>query len=205
VAFAPDSLDAAVAALRATLAARARRVGAPPGHPARPSATLVLLAPDPAGLALVFTRRPQTLRSHAGQISFPGGKCAAGDADAIACARREAAEELGVDPGAVEIVGLLDDVLTPTGFLVTPVVARQRHAVEYHPNADEVAEVFAVPLACLRDPATYRSAGSLSHGGVDYTLHEYHYEGRVIWGATARMVYQLLQLWPAGDGRPGAA
>ena len=205
MASAASDLDLTVAALRATLAARARRAGAPPGHPARPSATLVLLTPGLEGPGLVFTRRVAELRSHASQVSFPGGKLGADDLDATAGALREAAEELGIDPAAVEVVGLLDDVLTPTGFLVTPVVARQRHAVEYHPNADEVAEVFAVPLACLRDPATYRSAGSLSHGGVDYTLHEYHYEGRVIWGATARMVYQLLQLWPAGDGRPGAA
>jgi 8-oxo-dGTP pyrophosphatase MutT (NUDIX family) len=190
-------LDATVAALRATLAARRRREGAPPGHPARPAATLVLLTPGPEGPALVFTQRPEALRSHAGQVSFPGGKRSAEDADAAACALREAAEELGVDPTAVEIVGLLDDVLTPTGFLVTPVVARQLRAVEFRPNPDEVDEVFTVPIARLRDPATYRSSGSLMHGGVDYTLHEYHHEGHLIWGATARMVFQLLQLWPA--------
>jgi hypothetical protein len=77
------------------------------------------------------------------------------------------------------------------------VVALERHPGNYRPNPAEVAEVFTVPVARLRDPATYRSSGSLAHGGVDYALHEYHYEGRVIWGATARMVYQLLQLWPA--------
>ncbi|MBI5478336.1 MAG: CoA pyrophosphatase [Deltaproteobacteria bacterium] len=193
----PDTLDATVAALRATLAARARKVGAPPGHPAHPAATLVLLQPGPGGPALVFTRRPQALRSHAGQISFPGGQRSAADADAAACALREAAEELGLDPATVEVLGLLDDVLTPTGFLVTPVVACLRSAVEYRPSPAEVAEVFAVPVARLRDPVTYRSSGSLAYGGVDYALHEYHYEGRVIWGVTARMVHQLLERWPA--------
>ena len=190
-------LEASVAALRATLAARARREGAPPGHPARPAATLVLLAPGAAGYELVFTRRPQELRSHAGQISFPGGKCGPGDGDATACALREAAEELGVDAAAVEVLGLLDDALTPTGFLVTPVVARLRHPVAYRPNPAEVAEVFTVPVALLRDPAGYRSSGVLAYGGVDYALHEYHHEGRVIWGVTARMVHQLLRLWAA--------
>jgi 8-oxo-dGTP pyrophosphatase MutT (NUDIX family) len=191
----PDALDASVAALRATLASRARRAGAPPGHPAHPSATLVLLTPGPEGPALVFTRRVAALHSHAGQVSFPGGKLGADDPDATACALRETAEELGIDPAAVEVVGLLDDVLTPTGFLITPVVARARHALEYRPNPAEVAAVFTVPVARLRDPATYLSQGSLLHAGVDYALHEYHYEGHVIWGATARMVCQLLELW----------
>jgi 8-oxo-dGTP pyrophosphatase MutT (NUDIX family) len=191
----PDPLDDTVAALRATLASRARREGAPPDHPARPSATLVLLTPGPAGPALVFTQRMAALHSHAGQVSFPGGKLSADDADATACALREAGEELGIDPAAVEVVGLLDDVLTPTGFLITPVVARARRPLEYRPNPAEVDEVFTVPVARLRDPVTYRSQGSLLHAGVDYALHEYHYEGHVVWGATARMVYQLLELW----------
>jgi len=191
-----DALDATAAALRATLAARARQSGAPAGHPARPSATLVLLAPGPRGPELVLTQRPSSLRAHAGQVACPGGKRNPEDADAATCALREAAEELGLEPAAVEVLGLLDDVLTPSGFLVTPVVAWQRRAVVYRPNPDEVAEVFAVPIAHLRDPATYRTQGALAYGGVDYALHEYHFEGRVIWGATARMVHQLLQLWP---------
>jgi 8-oxo-dGTP pyrophosphatase MutT (NUDIX family) len=194
---AATALDATAVALRATLAARQRTSGAPAGHPARPSATLVLLAPGPRGPALVLTQRPASLRAHAGQVACPGGKRNPDDADAAACALREAAEELGIAAAAVEVLGLLDDVLTPTGFLVTPVVAWQRGAITYRPNPDEVAEVFTVPVAHLRDPANYRSQGSLAHGGVDYALHEYHYAGRVIWGATARMVHQLLQLWPA--------
>jgi 8-oxo-dGTP pyrophosphatase MutT (NUDIX family) len=188
---------ATMAALRTTLAARPRRTGAPAGHPARLSATLVLLAPGPRGPELVLTQRPPSLRSHAGQIAFPGGKRSPGDADATACALREAAEELGLDPAEVDVLGLLDDQLTPTGFLVTPVVAWQRRAVGYRPNPDEVAEVFTVPVVQLRDPATYRSQGALAHGGVDYALHEYHCDGRVVWGVTARMVHQLLALWPA--------
>jgi 8-oxo-dGTP pyrophosphatase MutT (NUDIX family) len=188
--------EALVDALRATLAGRTRNAGAPPGHPARPSSILVLLVPGPRGPELVLTQRSSSLRGHAGQVACPGGKRSAEDAGAVACALREASEELGLDPGAVEVLGLLDDVLTPTGFLMTPVVAWQRRAVAYRPNPDEVAEVFTVPIAHLRDPASYRSQGSLAHGGIDYALHEYHYEGHVIWGATARMVHQLLQLWP---------
>jgi 8-oxo-dGTP pyrophosphatase MutT (NUDIX family) len=192
-----DDLEAISAALRATLAARARQAGAPPGHPARPSATLVLLVRGAAGPELVFTQRVAELHAHAGQVSFPGGKVAAGDADATACALREAGEELGIDPAAVEVLGLLDDALTPTGFLITPVVAVARRVLDYRPNPDEVAEVFTVPVRHLRDPGIYRSQGSLAHAGVEYALHEYHHAGRVIWGVTARMVHQLLQLWPA--------
>ena len=190
-------LDPVAAALRAALAHRERTSGAPPGHPARPSAILVLLAPGPRGPELVLTLRPPSLRAHAGQVACPGGKRNAEDADAAACALREAAEELGLEPGAVEVLGLLDDLLTPTGFLVTPVVAWQRRDVTYRPNPEEVAEVFTVPIAHLRDPANYRSQGSLGHGGIDYSLHEYHHGAHVIWGVTARMVHQLLELWPA--------
>ncbi|HEY3353848.1 MAG TPA: CoA pyrophosphatase [Polyangia bacterium] len=194
------ALEAQVAALRARLAARPRHGGAPADHPARPAAVLALLVPRDGELRLVFTLRPEELAAHGGQISFPGGKCTPADADAAACALREAAEELGVAPASVEVLGLLDDVVTPTGFLITPVVGRVPAEPVYQPDPGEVAAVFAVPLARLA--AVGRDAGVIPYGGVEYRMYEYPVEGRVVWGATARMVHQLLELWlspaPAG-------
>jgi 8-oxo-dGTP pyrophosphatase MutT (NUDIX family) len=190
------ALEATFTALRARLAARPRRVGAPAGHPARPAAVLALLVPAAAGPRLVFTLRPEGLAAHAGQISLPGGKCAPADADAVACALRETEEELGIPPAAVEVLGLLDDDVTPTGYLITPVVGRARAPLAYRPCPGEVAEVFEVPLALLCDPGVCQDRGTLPYAGVDYRLFEYHADGRVIWGTTARVVRQLVALWP---------
>jgi 8-oxo-dGTP pyrophosphatase MutT (NUDIX family) len=190
------SVEASIERLREGLARHAPRQGGPPGHVARPSAVLVLLRVRPDGLRLVFTLRPDDLSSHPGQISFPGGKRKESDADAVACALREAGEEIGLRPGAVEVLGRLDDLYTPTGFLISPIVGLVRDDSEYQLQAAEVAEVFEVPLAVLRDPAVYRDGGMVRFEGTDYRLHEYLCGGKRIWGVTARMVRDLLALWP---------
>ncbi len=141
---------------------------------------------------LIFTVRRADLSTHAGQISFPGGKRDSLDVDAAGTAIRETSEELGIEPGAVEVLGLLDDVPTPTGFVITPVVARVDGPVELHPSSDEVALVFCSPLDELRRPDRYRHAGERTFLGVTYVMHEYQFEEHRIWGATARIVHQLL-------------
>jgi 8-oxo-dGTP pyrophosphatase MutT (NUDIX family) len=179
--------------LRARLAARS---------PARvdidgfaPAAVLLPIVTEPGEPdRLLFTERRHDLSTHAGQIAFPGGKKDAGDADAAACAVRETSEELGIEPAAVEVLGLLDDVPTPTRFVITPVVARLRGPVTMTPNPGEVASVFAVELAALADPARYTANGTRSFLGIHYEMHEYRWEPHRIWGATARMVYQLMLL-----------
>jgi 8-oxo-dGTP pyrophosphatase MutT (NUDIX family) len=159
----------------------------------RESAVLVPIvveagAPD----RLLFTVRRADLSTHAGQISFPGGKRDPEDADAAACAIREAAEELGIAPASVEVIGLLDDVPTPTRFVITPVVARVSGPVELRPSADEVDSVFACELGELANPRRYANGGTRSFLGVSYSMHEYHWEQHRIWGATARIVHELL-------------
>jgi 8-oxo-dGTP pyrophosphatase MutT (NUDIX family) len=143
---------------------------------------------------LLFTVRHADLPTHAGQISFPGGKRDASDGDARATAIRETAEELGVAPAAVEVLGMLDDVPTPSGFVITPVVAALRGPVALVPSADEVAEVLACELVALARPSVHVEAGAREFLGVRYPMHEYHLDGHRIWGATARMLHQLLEV-----------
>jgi 8-oxo-dGTP pyrophosphatase MutT (NUDIX family) len=172
----------------------------------RESAVLVpiLVEPGQAERLILIVREPG-LRAHAGQIAFPGGKREEADADLATTAIRETSEELGIAPAAIRVLGLLDDVPTPTGFVITPVVARVDGPVALRPAASEVAEAFLVELAELRRPATYRSGGVREFLGVRYEMHEYHVPGppespagsteaRRVWGATARIVWQLLGL-----------
>jgi 8-oxo-dGTP pyrophosphatase MutT (NUDIX family) len=159
------------------------------------SAVLVPIVDEPPQPErLLFTVRRADLPTHAGQISFPGGKRDAGDVDLPSTAVRETREELGVVPAAVEVLGMLDDVPTPTGFVITPVVARLRGPLALQPSASEVASVFAAELSLLADPARHRIDGERSWLGVHYEMHEYRWGEHRIWGATARMVHQLLGL-----------
>ncbi|HZS41202.1 MAG TPA: CoA pyrophosphatase [Polyangia bacterium] len=180
-------------ALAARLRARPRLHVALDGF--RDSAVLVPIVVEPgAPDRLLFTVRRADLTNHAGQISFPGGKRDPGDLDAQATAIREAAEELAIEPAAVEVLGLLDDVPTPSRFVITPVVARLRGPLELTPSAEEVAQVFAAPLDELGAPGCYTDGGVRSFLGITYAMHEYRWQSHVIWGATARMVHQLLAM-----------
>jgi len=153
---------------------------------------LVPLVQRGRGFTLVFTARPAGMPTHGGQISMPGGKRDAQDADLRATALREAAEELGIDPAAVDVLGVLDDVATPLGFVITPVVGWLDDPPPFRPHAREVEGVLELNLETLA--ASYRDAGERVVAGRTYRLHEYHAGDRVIWGATARMVHQLLDL-----------
>src|SRR5207245_6296875 len=108
----------------------------------RPAAVLVPLVARAGGLALLLTERTADLPSHAGQVSFPGGKMDAADADAAACALREAEEELGLPAHSAEVLGGLDDVPTPTGFVISPVVGLLATDPPLRPNPAEVAASF---------------------------------------------------------------
>jgi 8-oxo-dGTP pyrophosphatase MutT (NUDIX family) len=143
---------------------------------------------------VLFTERRHDLSTHAGQIAFPGGKRDAADADAAATAVRETSEELGIEPAAVTVLGLLDDVPTPTRFIITPVVALLAGPLHIAPNPSEVASVFAPELHALTDPARYTHNGKREFLGVSYDMHEYRWEQHRIWGATARILHQLLSL-----------
>ena len=158
-----------------------------------PAAVLLGLIERPAGLTLLFTERSPDLRDHPGQVSFPGGRIEAGDDGPEAAAIREAGEEVGMERRLISIAGRLEDLLTVTGFLVTPVVAFV--APEYRPVADgrEVTEVFEVPLKYLLDERNIRS-GLRERMGTRIRVYEIDYDGHRIWGATASILVQFLSL-----------
>jgi 8-oxo-dGTP pyrophosphatase MutT (NUDIX family) len=181
-----------VARLRARLRDRAPRTFALPDH--QPAAVAVLLVERGGATYLPFTVRTDHLRKHSGQISFPGGRRDASDASFAHCAVREASEELAIDSARVTILGELDEVPTPTGFVIRPVVAELRPGGDYQPNPGEVAEVFEVPLFRFLDPGAREELGERDYLGVTYRLFAYRIDDRKIWGATARIVEQLLEI-----------
>jgi len=162
----------------------------------RAAAVLVPIVPRAGELHLLFTQRHADLRTHSGQISFPGGKVDDTDADHVAAALREAEEEMGIDPTSVHVLGRLGDVPTPTGYIISPVVGVIAPAPpEWRLSAGEVAEAFEVSVSRLRDPAFFEDKGEISRWGYTWRTCAYKPDGRNIWGATARMVNELLDLW----------
>jgi 8-oxo-dGTP pyrophosphatase MutT (NUDIX family) len=163
---------------------------APVSGPLTPAAVLVPLLDRPDGLSVLFTTRTPHLSKHAGQISFPGGRIEAGDADAVAAALRETEEEIGLERRYVEIVGQLDTYVTGTGFAVTPVVGLVALGFQLNPDPHEVAEVFEVPLAFLLDPRNHQRHSGVRNGQERHWF-AIPYDGHYIWGATAGMLVNL--------------
>lgn len=161
------------------------------GAPVRRAAVLVGLQFGADGPQLILTRRHDQLRHHAGQVSFPGGRMDAGDRDPIACALREADEEIGLPAHSVDVHGVLAPSLTISAFAVTPVVGFV--APDFCPtvHSDEVAECFTVPWSYIADPAN-RVQRSIQFRGAPRAVEGYLWHGRWIWGATATIIGQLL-------------
>ena len=124
--------------------------------PLTPAAVLVPLVARPAGFQVLLTQRTDHLHDHAGQVSFPGGRREHTDAGSVETALRETREEIGLDEDFIEVVGLLDDYETGTGFRVTPVVSFVSEGFTLALDSFEVAEVFEVPLDYLFDPANHQ-------------------------------------------------
>jgi len=179
--------EALFIALRGRLQPSASDACAPAGFGR--AAVLVPLLDGPDGVHLLFTVRAAGLRRHAGQISFPGGRLEAGEG-VVAAALRETFEEIGVRVLEGEVLGFLEDRISPTGLVATPVVARLAWPRATVPDPAEVAEVFTLPLVELlaKEPAvrTVRSEGGSRE------LLEYSVASRVVWGLTGMVVHDLL-------------
>lgn len=140
---------------------------------------------------VILTQRVASLSTHAGQIAFPGGKLDATDANATAAAQREAFEEVGLEVSFMEVLGELPVYVTGSAFLVTPVVALVRPGFTLQPNAQEVCDVFEVPLRFLMNPANHRHHQVVWQGVQRHWLsmpYQERSEERFIWGATAGML-----------------
>jgi len=159
----------------------------------RAAAVLVPLVDGPRGVEVIFILRPTTMPTHPGQVAFPGGAIDPGDADSWHAALREADEELGIPPERVTPVGRLDDLPTITSFHVTPWVGWVPDDLALRPSPREVDEAFRVPLATLLDPTQRRTMLGRWRGGPR-RMHFYLGAHHVIWGATAEMLTNLVQV-----------
>ncbi len=158
----------------------------------RQAAVLVPVIDRAQGLTLLFTERSPHLADHAGQISFPGGRLAHAAESPEAAALREAAEEIGLGPESVEILGRLDTYITRTGFEIVPVIGLVRPPFSLTPDPSEVAGIFEVPLAFFLDPGNRRRDHRLWQGARRY-FYAYQAGDHYIWGATAGMLNNLAE------------
>lgn len=159
---------------------------------------LVPLVPGREQIQLLLTRRTDTVLTHKGQISFPGGQEEEGDQGIIETALREANEELGLDPGRVYVLGQLDDVFTAvSGYVVTPVVGVVAGPIDdLNLAPHEVKSLLVVPVSRLLSPEVH-STQTRTVEGRDFKIHYYTLGEDIIWGATGRMLYQFLKAWQA--------
>jgi 8-oxo-dGTP pyrophosphatase MutT (NUDIX family) len=156
------------------------------------AAVLVPIVQRAPGLTVLLTQRTDHLTNHAGQVSFPGGRAEQADSSPIETALRESAEEIGLHRRHVEILGLLPDHVTVTGYRVTPVVALVSPPLELAADPNEVAEIFEVPLGFLMDGANHqRMSIELPEGAGRRSVYAMPYQRFFIWGATAVMLRNL--------------
>ena len=157
----------------------------------RPAAVLIPLFEVEGQIQVLFTERSKDLKNHAGQVSFPGGSVAKEDRDRQATALREAREEVGLRPEDCEILGLLDPSPVVTLFEITPVVARIPAGYPFVPAPGEVARLIVLPLKLFLDPAALEVSERQAFGMKHRVLY-YRVGGEQVWGATARILEQLL-------------
>ncbi|OGL05048.1 MAG: hypothetical protein A3I03_01500 [Candidatus Rokubacteria bacterium RIFCSPLOWO2_02_FULL_68_19] len=192
-------LEAVRKKVEAALADRRRRVV--DSESLIPAAVLLLLT-NRRGPHVVFAKRTEDVTHHKGQFSFPGGIVETWDGSRLETALREAKEEIGLPPSAVDILGTLDDTETrATQFVITPFVGMVSQPVSYTPDGKEIERVLEVPLAALLDPAIFR-VEMWERDGEVHPVYFYEYNGETIWGATARILKQFLDLvFPEGAPR----
>lgn len=163
------------------------------GDGRRPSAVLLLLSDGPDGYPQVLlTKRTERVAYHRGEVCFVGGAFDFGDESLVATALREAQEEMGIAPGDVEVLGALDpEMPRTTPFIIQPFVGLLPSPYPFRPSPAEIAEVLMVPLAVIEDPTNFREEAWLREGALDRERY-FAYGPHLIWGATARILWQFL-------------
>lgn len=168
------------------------------------AAVLVPIQQTPDGDHLVLTQRAELLNSHGGQIAFPGGKIDPSDSGPSAAALRESEEEIGLKPADVRVLGELDQVTAASDYLITPIVGVVPHRYDFRLNKAEATAVFSVPISALLQTGCFKVEPRLSPPDRPYPIYHFYCQGRDIWGATARIIMQLLELaygFEEGDRR----
>jgi 8-oxo-dGTP pyrophosphatase MutT (NUDIX family) len=166
------------------------------------ASVLVPIVTHASGLTVIFTQRTVHLRSHSGQVSFPGGRAEPEDPTPEFTALREAQEEIGLAVERVEVLARLPDYFTRTGYRVTPVVGLVEPPLTLSPDPREVADIFEVPLDFLLDPANHqRETRELPGGTVGFYVMQYG--ERRIWGATAGMLVNFYRQLAGAGATPG--
>ncbi len=183
------SVQAAIAAI---LAERVPRQAAASGF--RRAAVLIPLYETAAGLHVLLTKRTDRVPTHKGQISFPGGGFLDSDGDLQATALRESSEEIGLAPDDVRLVGVLDDTLsTVSGYLVRPFVGFIPHPYTFRLDGYEIERVISLPLLPLMTESMFREE-TWNRNGNPHTVYFYEYGGDTIWGLTARILRDMVQI-----------
>ncbi len=158
------------------------------------AANLLLLDERGGEPHLLLTRRPLHMRRHAGQLSFPGGRIEEGE-DTLAAALREAREEIALDDASVDVLGRLSETLVlQSAFRLTPWVASVPYPYPYAPDPREVDEILHVPVSALLRPGAHRVEQREAYG-MNLDVHYFEFGAEVLWGATARITWELLGIW----------
>lgn len=159
------------------------------------AAVLILLVKDLENWNIVYTHRTNGVRTHQGEVSFPGGAYEAADESMVNTALRETFEEIGVKPECIRIIGGLDPIRTISNFMVYPFVGIMECVPEFVINPEEVERLFMIPLNWLENPENFYEQDHLVENQfVRKVIHYRNYDGEHLWGLTARITQQLLEL-----------
>jgi 8-oxo-dGTP pyrophosphatase MutT (NUDIX family) len=188
----PSKSFAAMVADKIADALKARRPEIIAGNGHKPAAVLIPIQERQDGDYLVLTKRADHLRTHKGQVAFPGGRVDANDADVIETALRESREEIGIDPERVRVLGRLDEFTAGYGLIVTPVVGVIPAHYEFRLDPSETTAVASVPIQSLMEQPNFALDDRLSPGG--HPSYHFYVNGWDVWGVTARIIVQFLEL-----------
>lgn len=165
-----------------------------PNHQTQDAAVLILLFQNQEEVNLVLNKRSESVDHHKGQICFPGGMYHSTDTHLWQTALRETHEEMGIPPDKIKYLGRLGQVITPTNFRITPFVGELLFPYEWKINSTEIEKIFSVPIFHLLDPTNFKMETNLFFG-VEFPDPRFRYQNHEIWGATGRIIMDLLECW----------